>query len=196
MEFLTELWLPIVVSAAIVWIASAINWTAMPHRKAEWSDLPDEEAFLSLLKQGGFKPSNYMFPCCKNQHEKGSDTKKPADGPMGFLSIWPQRRSMGACMIGSFVLDVVIGVFVAYIAWLALQPGAEYMKVFQVVGALAFMAHTFATLGGGIWFGMSLKSMAYTVIEGLVYALLTAGAFAWLWPNIANAADALNAMPG
>lgn len=198
MDFLTQLWDPIVVSAVIVWIASAIVWTAMPHRKAEWSEVPDEDAFRAFLSDGGFKPGYYMFPCCCD-HAKMKDPavkERMAKGPFGVLNIWTHRRSMGVSMAESFLLNLVVSFFVAYVAWHALQPGADYLKVFQITGVSAFMAYSLGQLGGGIWFGMTARSMVYTVIEGLVYGGLTAGVFGWLWPTISQAVDAVEAMPG
>ncbi len=40
---LTSLWLPILLSAIIVWIASAAVWTVMPHRKNEWKGVSNED---------------------------------------------------------------------------------------------------------------------------------------------------------
>jgi len=46
MEFLTQLWLPIVVSGFAVFFLSALVWTVMPHHKKDWQGLPNEDAVL------------------------------------------------------------------------------------------------------------------------------------------------------
>ena len=55
--------------------------------------------------------------------------------------------------------------------------------VFRVAGTAAFMAYGLGNLSNGIWkgqpWGMTLKEAA----DGLVYGLLTAGTFGWLWPH-------------
>ena len=78
---------------------------------------------------------------------------------------------------------MVVSFFAAYIAGRAVGPGADYLTVFRFVGSTAFMGYSFALPQNSIWYkrnwGMTLKSM----FDGLVYGLLTAGTFAWLWPR-------------
>ena len=82
-----------------------------------------------------------------------------------------------------FLYSVVVSFFAAYIAGRAVGPGADYLTVFRFVGSTAFMGYSLALLQNSIWYkrnwGMTLKSM----FDGLVYGLLTAGTFAWLWPR-------------
>jgi hypothetical protein len=63
------------------------------------------------------------------------------------------------------------------------HSGNPYLQVFRVVGCSSFMAYSFAFLTDGIWrmkpWSMALKH----VFDGLVYGLLTAGVFGWLWPQ-------------
>jgi hypothetical protein len=62
-------------------------------------------------------------------------------------------------------------------------PGASYPAVFRVAGTAAFLAYGLGQLSNGIWkaqpSGMTIKE----VIDGLVYGMLTAGTFGWLWPR-------------
>lgn len=193
MEFFTQLWMPIVVSALVAWIISAIIWTAMPHRKKEWGGVTDEDDFRKAITSRKLKPGNYMFPYCEPAEMKDEAHKNRMNtGPYGTLYIWTHRRGMGACMGGSFVFNLVASFFIAYIAWQALtgQADTAYLKVFQITGATAFLTYTFALIPGGIWFGKPVRSMVYDAIEGLVIALMIAGVFGWLWPRAAEAADA------
>jgi len=195
MEFLAELWLPILLSSIVVWIASAIVWTAMPHRKAEWSAVPDEASFVATIRSSEVSAGYYMFPHWTK--EKSSDQQFQEvwkEGPHGVLHVWQKRRSMPMCMLGSFIFYLVVGAFVAYIGAEAMNPGERYLRVFQITGTVAFMAHAFAVIPGGIWFGKPVLSMVYDVVEGLVYGLLTGGVFGWLWPAAPTAADAIQGM--
>ena len=81
-----------------------------------------------------------------------------------------------------FLYTVVIGFMVAYVASRTLAPGAEYLKVFQIVGAVAFLGYAGAEPTASIWKFVSWGTTAKLVLDGLVYALLTAGVFGWLWP--------------
>ena len=45
-----SLWLPVLVAAAAVWIASAIVWMALPHHKKDFSKLPSEDGVAEALR--------------------------------------------------------------------------------------------------------------------------------------------------
>lgn len=199
MGFITELWAAILLSAALAWIVQAIVWTVMPHRKKEWSGVPEQDRFLGEIRGHGLKPGYYMFPyTCDMQEMKSEEfARKMKEGPVGTLHIWRRRRPMGICMGLSFAFNLIASATIAYIAWNALEgrPGVDYLKVFQITGTTAFAAYVFALVPGGIWFGKPLRSMVYDIADGLVVALLTGGVFGWLWPTAANAAEAAGGMP-
>jgi len=64
-----------------------------------------------------------------------------------------------------------------------LAPGAHYLGVFRLAGTVAFLAYSGALLPASIWWGKPLSVTLKEVADGLLYALLTAGAFGWLWPR-------------
>ena len=88
---------------------------------------------------------------------------------------------------GTLVVNVsgcfVVGVFAAYVAGRALPSGTDYLRVFQFVGATAFLGYSFALWPIAIWYHRSLGTTIRSTIDGLLYALLTAGTFGWLWPR-------------
>jgi hypothetical protein len=59
-----SLWLPIVVSAVIAFVASSIVWMVLKHHKNDWVKLPDEEGILAAMRKAGVKPGQYGFPNC------------------------------------------------------------------------------------------------------------------------------------
>lgn len=184
MEFLSYLWLPIVLSAVLVWIAAAIAWTALPHHKHDWKRLPDENAFLAAIRPLGIPPGNYGFPYCTHGEAKSEEfQKKWKEGPMGLLCIWPGCGGMGKKMVLSFLIYLVIGTMVAYLADHALEPGAAYLAVFRIVGVAAVLAYTAASLPNAVWFNKPANAVVAELADGIVYGLLTAGTFAWLWPS-------------
>ena len=63
------------------------------------------------------------------------------------------------------------------------MPGAEYLRVFQVVGAVTFMTYAAGEIPGSIWLGKPWKVTMKDVFDGLIYGLVSAGAFGWLWPR-------------
>jgi hypothetical protein len=121
MEFLSELWMPILVSGVIVWFASALMHMVLPHHKGEWKGLPNEEAVIGALK--GVAPGQYTFPHCTDmsQMKDPAFIEKMKNNPNGTITIWTGQVNMGRNLLLSFVTYVVIGVFVAYVAWHAMR---------------------------------------------------------------------------
>jgi hypothetical protein len=184
--FIGQLWLPILVSAVIVFVASALVWTMLPHHKSEWSGLSNEGAVQSAIKAGNPAPGMYHFPHPANEQERRSKAymDKLAEGPTGYLTIIPRGPfNMGPMMVKALIFNLVVSFFAAYIAGHVLQPGAPYLVVFRVVGAIGFMAYAFASVPDSIWFGRPWKSWFLQAGDALFYALMMAGTFGWLWPR-------------
>lgn len=185
---LLDLWLPIVLSAAAVWVASALAWMVMPHHKSEFKKLPDEDAVARVVREQKLTPGMYAFPDC-GDHSKMKDPefiKKMNDGPVGMLHVWPPGMQMGGKMAASFVFYLVVSVFVAYLASRSLSPGASFGSVFQMAGVAAIMAYCFATIPNDIWFNKPLNARVSCFVDGIVYGLITGTLFAWLWPTISG----------
>lgn len=184
MEFLSALWLPIVVSAVFVWIASFLMWMVLPIHKGEWKKLSDERGFMGGLLEMGVKPGQYMFPCAESsQQMKDPEFKElMARGPSGHMTIWPGPANMGLFMLVTLVIYAIISLFVAYVAYLALTPADTYITRFRVTGAMAVAIYCLGRLPNDIWFRTPGSSIAKALLDGVVYGLITAGTFGWLWP--------------
>ncbi len=78
---------------------------------------------------------------------------------------------------------LVVNTFAAYIAGRALGPGVDYLAVFRFVGAAAFLGYSLALAQSSIWAARAWTTTATSMFDGLVYGLLTAGTFGWLWPR-------------
>lgn len=183
---LLDLWVPIVLSAVGVFIAATVAHTVLPHHHGDWAKLPDEEGFLGAVR-GKLAPGQYMFPHCDPSQRKDPQAmERMKAGPHGVMIVWGRSpEQMGGKLLATFIYYLVVGVFVAYVASVALQPGVEYLQVFQVTGTAAIMAHCFGGVPFAIWFGKSVRSTAFDIIDGIVYGLITAGFFGWLWPDAA-----------
>lgn len=181
-----SLWLPILLSAVFVWIGSAIIWMVLPHHKSDFKGLPDEEAARNALMPQSIPAGQYDMPHIPSPDAiKDPEVKKKFDdGPVGFFTVLPNGvPSMGKNMVFSFIYYVVVSIFVAYVASRTLIGEVEYLSVFRVVGTVAWLAYGFGVVQDAIWFGKPWSSVVKHLIDSLIYALLTAGAFGWLWPN-------------
>jgi len=182
---LSALWLPIVLSAVIVFVASSIMHMVLPYHRSDYQKLPDEDKVLPVLRAAGLKRGLYIFPFTTHK-----DMKSPAviekynQGPVGMLTVFPSGPPVMPKFLSQwFGYCLLIGFFVAYLTAHTVVSGAHYLGVFRVVGTAAFLAYGLGTISNGIWKGQTWSFTIKEVIDGLVYALLTAGTFGWLWPR-------------
>ncbi|MCA9278975.1 MAG: hypothetical protein H6815_13440 [Phycisphaeraceae bacterium] len=159
---------------------------ATPLHKHDYKNPGEHEAaILDMVRNTKLPTGIYYVPWCSHESAKDPETqKRMAEGPWAMLSIPAGKPNMGR-MLGLWFAHAVITSFVvAYIASHAgLAPGAAYLSVFRLVGATTLLAYAGYTLPMYIWHGMPKSQIPGRLIDGLVYSLLTAGTFAWLWPN-------------
>jgi hypothetical protein len=185
MHFLAALWLPILLSAVIVFIASSIMHMVLPYHKSDYRQLPDEDKLLPTLRAAGLQKGLYIFPYCTHKEMNSPATQEKYKlGPVGMLTIFPSGPPAMPKFLGMwFAYCLIIGIVVAYLTWHTVAPGAPHRHVFRVAGTAAFLAYGLANLSNGIWKGQPWSNVIKEVVDGLVYALLTAGTFACLWPH-------------
>ncbi|HKI78041.1 MAG TPA: hypothetical protein VKA26_05840 [Ignavibacteriaceae bacterium] len=184
MVSLTALWLPIVVSAAAVFIVSSLIHTVLGYHNSDFGKLSDQDKFMDAVRPLNIAPGDYMVPNC-DPKERNSDSfkEKLKSGPVVLMTVYPnQEFKMGSSLVLWFIFSLVIGVFAAYISGHALSAGANYLSVFRFAGCTAFASYSLAVFPQSIWYKTSWKTTFKNVFDGLVYALVTAGVFGWLWP--------------
>jgi len=183
---ITSLWIPILVSAVLVFVVSSVIHMLLPVHKGDFRKLPKEDEALEAMGKLGIEPGDYMFPQCSSMGEM-KDPKflaKMEKGPVGMLTIMPSGPpAMGASLGLWFVYCAVVGLFAAYVAGRALPVGAHYLAVFRFAGVTAFVGYSLALWQSTIWYKRSAWTTLKSTIDGLVYALCTAGVFGWLWPR-------------
>ncbi len=90
---------------------------------------------------------------------------------------------MGKSLMHWFIDSLVVGVLAAYVTGLVFGPGADSLQVFHIVGAAAFLVYAGVHPIASIWMGRRWNTTGKNMFNGLVYALVTAGMFGWLWPH-------------
>lgn len=185
MEFLSALWLPIVLSAVIVFVASSIMHMALKYHHSDYKQLPDEDRALGALRGVGLHQGLYIFPFGTHQTMKSPEMQeKYRQGPVGMITVFPTGAPViPKFMAMWFVYCLIIGFFVAYLAYHTISAGSNYLVVFRVVGTAAFLAYGMGSISNGIWKGQPWSMVIKEVVDGLIYGLLTAGTFGWLWPR-------------
>jgi hypothetical protein len=186
MTTLAALWLPILLSAVFVFVASSLIHMVLQYHKRDYAKLGNEDAVLAALRQLGVAPGQYMFPCAGSMKEFGTPEMqaKFAQGPVGTLIVRaPGSISMGKSLGQWFVFCIVVSVFVAYLTGRARAPGAD--DVFRFAAAVAMLGYGFSSVCDSIWKGVAWSTTAKFLLDGLIYAVVTGATFAWLWPQMA-----------
>jgi hypothetical protein len=186
MVSLVSLWLPILVSAVLVFIVSFVLHMVFRYHRNDIRKVPQEDQFLDALRRLDLPPGDYGTP-----HGGGPEAMKdPAfiekmtKGPIVLMTVVAGRPpTMTKELTLWFLYSLVVSIFGAYIAGRALGPGAEYLSVFRYVGTVAFAGYSLALLQHSIWWSRNWGTTLKSVFDGLVYALFTAGTFGWLWPG-------------
>jgi hypothetical protein len=186
MVYLTELWLPIVGSAVAVFVGSSLLHMLLTYHRADYKKLPNEDKLLAVLGAEGLTPGVYPFPYCMEQKQMRSPEmqEKYKKGPVGMLTVLRSGPpAMGKYLGTWFAFCVVMSIFVAYVTGRALAAGTPYLAVFRMAGTVAFIGYSASEAVASIWKGQPWASTIRHMFDGLVYALLTAGMFGWLWPR-------------
>jgi Na+/H+ antiporter NhaA len=181
----TALWLPILVSAVLVFLASSILHMVLPLHRNDWKSVPDEDRAMDAMRTFKLAPGDYCLPRAEspNALKDPAFAEKLKRGPVVFMTVLPGGDfAMGSNLAQWFVFSVVVSLFAGYLAGAALPPGAEYREVFRFAGTTAFIGYTMAFYPQSIWYKRAWSLQLKNTFDGLVYALLTAGVFGWLWP--------------
>src|SRR5438876_480719 len=183
---LTALWLPILLSSVLVFVVSSLIHMATPWHKSDYPKVPNEDRVMDALRPLAIPPGDYMIPRPSSREEMRAPefAEKVKRGPVVVLTVMPPGpMTMSKSLVLWFFYCAVVGVFAAYVAGRALQPGAPYLQVFRFAGATAFIGYSLALWQMSIWYRRAWSTTVKTTVDGLIYALLTAGTFGWLWPR-------------
>lgn len=182
MVTLMSLWMPVLISAVVCWLAGAVIWMVLPHHKTDYARVDDEEAAGNVLRN--LQPGQYNIPHIADPSKiTEADKNRFVEGPVLFLTVLNKGMpNMGKSLAQQFAYYVLVALLIAYVASATLPAGTDYLKVFQVVGTTAWLAYGFSTLQDSIWFGRPWSFSIKIVVDALIYAALTAGIFGWLWP--------------
>ena len=187
MEFLAALWLPIVLSAVLVFLVSWVLHVFVPLHKGDMRKFPDEERMVAAIREQKVGPGDVFVPLpavdggVPEPRDEGA-VRGGAGGPPQRSAPpapggWEGPRAAVPLLRGPGRPRCLRDVGAA------LGRGAAYGKVFQVAGTIAILAHAASYLQDSIWKGTPWKVTAKFVFDGVVYGLVTAGAFAGFWPR-------------
>jgi hypothetical protein len=182
---LFSLWLPILLSAVVVFIAAFLAWKVLPHHRSDWVPVPNEDSLLQTMRGMSLERGQYIFPHALTPEGAKAEgaQEKMKQGPVGSLVIWgksdPRKN-----LLFYFLFCLGVSLMVAYVGYaVGITEGAAKLHVFRVLGTVAFLAYSAAEIPHAIWFGHTWSSVWKSVIDGLVFGWLTGAVFALLWPG-------------
>lgn len=181
-----ELWLPVLLAAVIVFLASSLLHMVLPYHRTDVSRLPAEDDVLTAIRSTPTAPGEYALPYATMSEMKSPEyVAKRSAGSVALVTVLPGGPpAMGKNLIAWFVYSIVVSIFAGYVASRAVGPGpVEYLEVFRFAGTTAFAAYGLGIWQQTVWWGRPWTTTAKSTFDALVYALLTAGVFGWLWPG-------------
>jgi uncharacterized protein (DUF486 family) len=188
MVSVTALWMPILLSAVLVFVVSSVIHMLTPLHWNDWRKVPKEDDVQTALRPFNIPPGDYAMPCAGGpaaMREPGF-LDKMKKGPVMFMTVFPTGApSMTNSLVLWFLYSIVVSAFAAYITSraLAATPGADYLQVFRFAGSAAFFCYSMGLPQNSIWYRRSWVTTIKSMFDGLIYGCVTAGCFGWLWPR-------------
>jgi len=182
----SQLVVPILLSAVFVFVVSSVMHTVLKYHASDVKKLANEDEVRAAVRKGNATAGMYMVPFCSDAKEMKTPehAKKLEEGPVGLLLLRPAGMvKIGPFLLKWFVYTVVVSALTAYLARSTLHSGDSYLAVFRVVGASAWLAYSWQSPSDSIWKGQPWPVTIKVLIDGLVYASVTAGTFGCLWPR-------------
>ena len=183
---IVSLWLPIVLSAVVVFFVSFLSHMVLRYHHSDYRRLPAEDDGMEALRRLNIPPGDYMVPCAGGPEgmKDPAFREKFAKGPVLVMTVMkPGSMSMGPSLLQWFLYCLVVGVMAAYVAGRALPPGAPFAQAMRFAGAAAFLGYALALWQDSIWYKRKWSTTLKYTIDGLIYGLATGAVFGWLWPK-------------
>jgi hypothetical protein len=183
-----QLWLPIILSAIAVFIASSVVHMVIKWHNSDYRKLPNEDEVRACLKSASGAPGMYFVPHMGDMKEmrKPENVQKFVDGPIALITIRPPGApKMGPQLTQWFILGLFVSAIAGYLASKTVPADASFLAVCRPVSIVAFMAYGVGALINGIWWGKSWSSVVKEVLDAIIYSAITACVFAALWPGAA-----------
>ena len=185
MVSLAQLWLPILLSAVFVFFASSLfNMMLKFWHMADYKGFSNEDEVRAAVRQGAPQPGMYSLPYCTPERMRDPAMhEKFKEGPIAHIMVRPSGpMTILPYLAQWFVFCVLISFLCALLASLALTRGAEHHQVFHFFAIATVLGHCSGSFTNAIWWGHPKASAAKYIVDGIVYALITAATFSWLWP--------------
>ena len=185
MNDLLLLWLPILVTAVAVFVASSLIHMVFKWHNLDYKKLTNEDAVLAAIRAGSPEPGQYVLPHCADMKDLQTEElqKKFREGPVGFMTLKrPGPPTIGGALGKWFVFNLAVAGIVGVIALRMYGLQADPRRAAHLVGVLSLLTYSGGSVQQGIWMGKPWGSVAKDLLDGAIYATVSALSFWWLWP--------------
>jgi hypothetical protein len=186
MNALLSLWLPILLSAVVVFVISSLVHMVFKWHASDYHPFANEDAVRAAINAGNPKPGRYVLPHCKDMKDMASEgmVKKYQEGPIGHFTLGPVGvPNMGKYLGLWFLLCVLVSAAAAAVASrLVPLDHASARTAAELVGAVSFIGYGFGTIQESIWSMRPWSGSAKYLLDAALYALGSALVFYWVWP--------------
>lgn len=186
MSALTTLWMPVIVTAIAIFIASSLIHMVFKWHNSDYRPLANEDAVRAALSSGTPALGLYAVPYCTDMKEMGSESmmKKLNEGPNAYITVRPNGMPNMGTMLGQwFLLTLVVAAMVAVATAGAIGPGsANAAGAGYLAGMMTFLAYFVGSLCNSVWMGKTWGSTAKDAGDALIYGVITGTIFLKLWP--------------
>src|ERR1700675_2476711 len=113
MVSLMSLWLPILLSAVIVFVASSIMHILFSYHKNDMGKIPKEDEAMAALRPLNIPPGDYFIPHADSMKAMKDPAflDKMKAGPVGYFTILPSGPpSMAASLVQWFLYCVLVSI--------------------------------------------------------------------------------------
>ena len=181
-----SLWLPIVLSAVFVFIASSLIHMVIGYHANDIQPVPKEDAVMDALRPFNIPPGDYCVPKPANMKDLGTPEYKAKmeKGPVVFFTVMPPGAGfMGKTLGVWFIYSVVVSFVAAYVTGIAYGPGVKYPQIFRMAATVGFACYAMALPQLSIWYRRNWMTTIKSMVDGFIYGCLIGGTFGWLWPR-------------
>jgi hypothetical protein len=177
--------MPIVLGAVLVFVASSIIHMMLKWHNASYQGLP--EAAADALRPFNLQPGSYFTPWSGGDMKMMQTPEFQARikaGPNALITVRPNENMAMGPMLGKwFVYSLLVGALTAFVAGRYLPQGTNYRHVYKITALVSFMGYGLAHIQYWVWWSKSNRQLFFDLLDSVIYAAVTAGAFGALWPR-------------
>ncbi|MHC9509624.1 hypothetical protein [Kangiella sp. M94] len=183
---IADLWLPILLSGLFAWIASALIHMLIKYHNSDYQKLNNEDDIAKAIAEGKSKVGFYTLPHCADfkEMEDPKVQQRFKDGPVAIVTIIQNGLPpMGKLLIQQLLFFVIGSLLIGYIGSIGMVAGAPTGDIFRLLFVAGFICFGWASIPYSIWFGHPWSVTSKYLMDAIIYAVVVASTFCWLWPK-------------